>query len=375
MKKIFLLLCLFSTIGFKLFANPIIFYPDVHVSELYFDELKDWTIELSMSQSFLKNNDFDSISVCNSTERTKVLLETLVENEDYRFCVFTKNNLEIPLEIDNKSDSLTFIFHYNQNSAYYGKEATQILVFGNYATRTIHKLTQGESIICTKNYYNMDSESGLMTSLYSRCSNPTLGLENDLDAATATLRGKIYDENNLPYTSKEKLYFENSKSLFTVNNSGNYEAEVYVTCSLYTMLYSCNNRSNCSQDYDYEYKSKISPFHIYADIGDIIDQDIYMSEPITNNTTETEMTSNFLKIYPNPIKEDLTFNYELDLPFNSIFVDFEIISSSGQLIHKEKITTGSGSIQLPNQTIPGVYFVRYLLNNKEYNSIPIVITK
>ena len=71
---------------------------------------------------------------------------------------------------------------------------------------------------------------------------------------------------------------------------------------------------------------------------------------------------NFLRIYPNPAKEYVSFRFLEPLPED---IHLEITDNSGRLVKMVKLTTGTElhSMYL-NQFEPGIYFVRMIHNKK-----------
>ena len=146
------------------------YYPNFKepTSEFYFDNGK-WYLELGEQDRnyplYFDITSYDSIVITSRQGRSKVKDEifkkwTATDN----YIVITTDMLDVPLEINPLSDSITF--HYYP---YYGYYNTQTLQYGQGKTDKLSSLEQGQSYIW---------RYGMCSSKIYKTNYPTIGAKN-----------------------------------------------------------------------------------------------------------------------------------------------------------------------------------------------------
>ena len=103
--------------------------------------------------------------------------------------------------------------------------------------------------------------------------------------------------------------------------------------------------------------------------------DIHLLESLVTGIDEIKSEQEYVfQVSPNPIK-DLSFNYGISIPVKSSNSYIELIGLNGQRIAKFSITEDRGRINLPPNTVNGLYTLRLFVNNKNYAASKIVIAK
>ena len=144
MKKIWLFVIL-SLFALNTFAN--LYIPRAHISELYIDNLGNWTLEIGFYElDYLMGGDFvDSIFIETSSGRAKIISYSLFAGEGDGFdslAVITVANLSAPLSINQDGDFVKI----RSYGIYMSDDLAESFSFGDYPWSMLSCIHHGESI-------------------------------------------------------------------------------------------------------------------------------------------------------------------------------------------------------------------------------------
>jgi len=144
MKKIWLFVIL-SLFALNTFAN--LYIPRAHISELYIDNLGNWTLEIGFYElDYLMGGDFvDSIFIETSSGRAKIISYSLFAGEGDGFdslAVITIANLSAPLSINPDGDFVKI----RSYGIYMSDDLAESFSFGDYPWSMLSCIHHGESI-------------------------------------------------------------------------------------------------------------------------------------------------------------------------------------------------------------------------------------
>lgn len=367
MKKVLLFILLHLFFIGTLHANPpIVYHPTPYISELAYDDDENWVLELYLDSPYF----IDSLFIASSTGKSKV---DTVLNEDFfqkdtPLLVIKESDMKNSLNINPAGDSITFIV-YDAT----GFTISSSLPFGNYQHATVKAPTHGESIINISQAYEPKYPYYEIYCRYAKCSAPNIGgwNYNDKDAAKGTIKGSIY-KDGVPFISSNPFVFVNS-DIFYIDAQGNYEAKVYANITTYNTI---RTKQYSFSSY-YSYKAAIEPFVIDMEPNGVVERDIYILTDFSTKIEQPTANNPPIKTYPNPLKKGSSLHYEISIPFDTqVKTEFEILTLTGKVIHKESVTSNKGTILFSTNSITtGSYILRCLMNQKECYSKVIVIEK
>jgi len=376
MKKTYFALFLALFINLQSFCNPLPPPDYLKISEFVFNSDNTWTLELvdSFLQDYSPFSYCDSLFICSSTGRAKVI-NFQENNQCYPYqvqVVITQDDILSPLHINEEGDSITIVhFCCNERDDLIPKT---VLTFGNYPNAMIGKPAEGQSIVAVSSgYWN---SGAYCYNYYSKNNKPSLGnCDKDENYMCGTLQGKIYDKNGLPLCNQSYIFFNGNEAEIsyktTTDDEGNYNLKVFANT---LTLYAIYVKTSPYYFIKYDEKGAIDLVQLDIEVGDVIDLDIHVISDIVSSP-EVKISSNPVKIYPNPVKKGSLLNYEIDLPVLAANVEMEVLSLTGQLLLREKITDKTGVIDLQKEIPAGIYILNCRMNRKNLYSTRIVIAE
>ncbi|MCF8359057.1 MAG: T9SS type A sorting domain-containing protein [Prolixibacteraceae bacterium] len=179
MKKLFFLLAFIPAI---VNANPI--WLGVNISEIYFDESGEWTLEID-NVNITSVEFIDSLFIeCNSG------LAKIIEFDTTDYIVITKENLNNIISFNKEEDCIK-LYSYA-----FGEYVIDSVCVGEITGSYVKNIENGQSI--SRLYGNGH---------FYKDNTPTIGSENDLDGSTGKIYGYFYDTDGAPV--KNKYFFIN----------------------------------------------------------------------------------------------------------------------------------------------------------------------
>jgi len=346
MKRILLISFLFFSFGIKLLANPIPI-PMVEISELLFDPVYGWQIELEY-YTYQEHMLIDSIWLCSSSGQSKLKHYQIID--PYGLIIVTNDSLDADLEINPEGDSITVVT-FIRYSEEYTEPFYSTLVFGNYANAVIGKPKNGHSI------------ARLDYGMYSKDKSPSIGAENDTAGMCGTIRGTIYDRHNQLISERTfKLIYD-----FESTNEGRYSTRLFSNHFTRSIIH--------YKVGDTYMHSSMTPLDICLEPDSVIEVDIYLLDSLTG-IEETVTYNDFpVKLYPNPVKGSQSLNYTIDLPVKSLQGQIELISLNGAVIVRDHIMDKSGALPMPDHMAEGIYVVHMEMNNSIQYTTRIMVSK
>jgi hypothetical protein len=389
-KIIFLISGLFLIHSYNSTANPIIVeYPQVFISELYFDSGNNWTLELEMfrHEMFPQPGSIDSVVIITNSGRAHLLD---FPSENYTIFLIAAENLSSPLVINSSQDSVRILTYLNESTGYtwFGEYLEHNLVFG-YPSSEIPVLFPGQSI-CT-----WEVEYGYPVCFY-KDNSPTPGFPNDTTGATATLRGTFYDyldqvisqpmyqcdfsiSNNVTsyYFELYETSFFVSLDVFDFANSGNYSTHVLAgnrTVNIIDNFY----ENNCPYGYPSLRSLTCESFQFNLEPGQTMDQSIHLTDQtyiVGVDKLPPFSEDNFTVVCaPNPFSSFVDFF----LSSSGTIADAEIqlFDTGGHMIKTIEVESGvpswTGRVSREELGKPGIYLYSVIEKGKRIKSGQII---
>ena len=310
-------------------ANPIAL-PYYFVTELFFNENNDWTLELSLIDIDISVDVIDSIYLCSSSDTIKIPNDMLLNEPGY--LLFYSSTFGDNFTINPNGDSLSVLTFIEEECL--GGGMFETLVYGN---------KEGAIVGCPK---NQQSIAMLYQSYFSFCKDksPTLGYENDTTGMCGTITGRLYDNKLNPVANRTfKLDFD-----FTTDNDGYFTARILSRPNTYNQIF-----YQTWQGYTRNPHIQILEYTMEPD--SVINADIYLIDSITTGVDQLTIVSSPVKIYPNPISKAQNLTIEIDLPVMSGDYNAVIQSIDGKRVSSFKITEKITRVEMPKST--GIYIV------------------
>jgi len=353
---IFSLACFTTTKANPLPSPP----PIIGLSEIAFDADGKWLIELGYQNIYNENTymPVDSIFICSSTGRAK--LKNLRFKSRAGIMVVRNDSLIYNLNINHAGDSIQIEYYvFNVKKLYVP------LVFGNYRNATLAFPVPGKSIASYSAFskYSQYNYYGIYEDIYSIDKSPNFGIENDSTGMCGTLIGKIYDQNNQLLLNSTHSFYTRSIPGISPITDGYYSVRVFSNKNTINQIF-YNEGSN-------RFVVDILPIEYNMMPDSVITVDIHIQKITAVVEIKSDPVS-VLQVSPNPVK-DLSFNYKISIPVKSSASYIELISLSGQKIVRFPITENAGKINLPANSINGVYTLRLFVNNKNYGTSKIIV--
>ncbi len=331
-------------------ANPIIL-PYVLINELYFED-GEWTLELAYHETNQEDYPIVELFLSNSSGGTEIL-NFEIAGENGFVLVQDNENLSNPFFINPEGDMITITWGIDEGGYIFYQESE--MLFGDYPNAEVTKPHPGQSI--ARIGYN----------IYTKDNSPTIGQVNDTTGAMGTLIGTIFDVNLQPVT-EETFYL---RSWFTTSNNGEYFQRVL------SNIYNRNQIKHKITQSLHEYLD--AEIHYIMEPDSVVNFDIYLLEGLTVGITGPSASDKgIFRFYPNPASRQLSINYEINLPPDSyrrngreLIIEIKTIASLQ--VYSCPVSPGEGIINLPEQILPGIYFVNLRSGQKVLASGRLVI--
>lgn len=326
--------------GLSIYANPISL-PTVEISELYFDDSDNWTLELEYYDIDQNGLTIDSIFLYSSTDTIKLSLYEFID--PMGVLVITADSLNSEFHINRFADTIKIISYSME------EPIEDMLIFGNLPGASINYPRQGQSISKYLMHYTKDNS-------------PTIGLSNDTLGMCGTVKGIIYDKYSEPVKNKTfrlDYYFETSES-------GEYSTRVY-------------SKPSTSSRIDYKIGQYLTQSASTTEISytmepdSVIELDISLLDTLITGINNINISNTAISVYPNPIQKNEKLNINIDLPINTSDIYIEIIDLNGKMIKREKISQNSSSIIAPDKS--GFYIIRTMLDSEMISLNRIIVNE
>ncbi len=356
MKNFILIAALLFWSAFSV-ANPIIL-PFLTINELWFTDDDEWGMEIAYYE--VNETDFPIINiVISSTDGEAELLTFEFNGESGLILVESPSNLSGPCMISPDQDEVSLSWSVGDGGELMWQETT--LIFGDHPDAIVTSPTAGQSIALL-------STSGFF---YTKDQSPTPGQWNDTTGTMGTLYGTIFDINMEPI--REEIFklvvlpIALNQS-FTTSSEGAYSLRVPSN-----ILY---------RNGIIHYISPQNPEYLTVDIhyimepDSIVNLDIYLLDSLTVGIFDRETNSaEGFYFYPNPLSNSLDLRYTIDFPIQQKEVLIAITSLSSSQVESYPVRQQQGLLKLSDQTMPGVYLVRLLVDNMVVSSNKLVISR
>lgn len=194
MKK--LLLSLVLLIGSTIVYSNAIPYSEAIITEVYFDENNNWTIEIYYE---FFQPEIDSIYALTTSTDTAIFRKI---PDETNFLILTADDLESDIEIDPEGDQLQIFFLF---FGYY-EVLTEKFSYGNYPGSTVNAPLPGQSVV---GLVNPDRNNIHRPNYEVIDTSESIGFLRD--PAKGILEGYVYDSNGfvMPYVRIRIKGFEN----------------------------------------------------------------------------------------------------------------------------------------------------------------------
>jgi len=344
MKKIILLttLVLFS---FSVKTNPIYVPPYFSISELYFDNLNAWSLELKY---YTDGKQIDSLVISTSSGRSKIKPLTLPWN---LITVITKDSLLASLNINPDGDFIKFYYYWSDVNE---PDSSDILIFGNYANSIISSPKSGQSIVKI-NYNPLDK------GYYCKCPTNTIGAANNF--CDGTLNGVIYNSNGIPLANKKcKIEYD-----FTTDADGKFSTYVYAKRYKLDSIYVYEPHHSGLNEYN-----KNTPLQFDVEPGETITRNIFFTSTWVNIKDLAGISDDLIRIFPNPVNNNQVLEYQTVLPVFSADCVIEIMDITGRLLQTVKMDNYKNVFTLPKNTNSKVFLMNAKMNGKVVKTIRII---
>ena len=338
-------------------ANPLP-SPSVALSELLFDNNGKWVIELQYFNAN-SNSSIDTIWI-KSLSGISQIKKFHLDGTTGVF-IIRNDSLLTDLSINPLKDSLVVIYKMRGY-----KQISMPIVYGDILNSRLACPQKGQSIAGVLPYYNYDG-------LYSIDKSPTLNAINDTIGMCGILNGRIFDKNNKLVTgiSSNEFEFEIQKQQIylplTLKTDGSYSLNMYSINAEVKVLY-------CSDGKYYD-RLSILPIKISMQPDSNVNMDIHILDSLRVGINSINKSSeSIIKISPNPVS-GLNLNYEISIPVKSSNCFLSLVNMNGQQIALFNIRENQGKILLPSNIQNGIYSLIFFVNNRNYSSVKIIISR
>lgn len=348
MKWKFTAILLFISI-LRAVANPLP-VPSVEISELQFRADGSWVLEIAVNP--IAENSIGAIWI--KTNSGESMIKDFEDDGFNKLLVIENNNLTVPLFINSLQDSVSIGIEWQDYVDWYSEP----IIYG-YPNSKIRTPKIGQSIAATL-YYSYGTP-------YSITNSPTIGLQNDSTGMMGTIKGTIYDKNGLPLINMNNSFLEfvpNCGIGFYPQPDGSYSTRVYSCDYIDVWRFAYGRVGSSVVDF--------TPINFSMQPDSIVIRDIYLISDIVTGINEIKNnTESILKIYPQPIKQQL-LNYEISIPIKSAETYLLFKNMNGQEIYRFLVTESKGVIILPENIKNGVYIVQLISNKKNYATTKLI---
>ncbi len=351
--KTLLFVLLFSIFTIKLFANPIDMRT-FEISELFFDENNDYTIEL-VFPFYLPDDimDIDSICLYSSTQSITMVFNTNIESTN-GIAIITKDSLPSEFLLNKNGDQLIVEVFYTIDDEV--SSLQKVLLFGNYEGSVVSNISATQSIVSMGVSYG-ESENYV----YSKDNTPTLGNHNDTAGVCGYLTGKVYKLNG-DVAANTSFFLDFP---FTADAQGNYKASI---CSREYK----NSTIHYGSDIWLCKFSSFTPFNNNIEPEESYEFDIQLLDTLTSINEKPSKLNSTVMVYPNPATESLTIRskeFKKYKNINILLLDVKGQEVANYLKTSEKEIT----IKLGKNITAGIYILNISGKNQLIYSQKIVV--
>jgi hypothetical protein len=312
-------------------ANPIAL-STIALSELYFDEHNQWTLELAFDTPGWPL-DVDSVAL-GSTQQQSMLPASMIPGVP-GIIVVRASDFTPPMIIRREGDVLDLSWRSQ------GRSVSTVLVFGDKNDASVTKLLPGHSIALV----GLDQ--------YARDCSPSIGLPNDTAGTHAFLRGVVYDASSKPVSSmtfRFDLPYNTAEAPFTTSETGAYSAPVFARSRSCASIYyqrqgywrSCAMRS---LQYDLQPDSvRLADIFLQGSLSPV-------------EASMPAFPDALLALYPDPAKAGASVRYQTTLPVVALRAEMSMFDMQGRVVMRRDLSGSDGAVTLPAALVPGAYLV------------------
>jgi hypothetical protein len=335
MRKILLAILIFIPVLME--ANPI--WLGVSISEIYFNESGEWTIEID--NKYITSVEYlDSIIIeSNSGNATIEYFDTT------DFIVITNSNLSNPISISKNCD-LIKLYSFS-----HGEYKIDLIAIGDYSGSYLHNINNGQSIARLDGY-----------GPFFKDNSPTIGFENDLDGAKGKIFGHFYDLNS--ELIKDKYFFINEGYCTPILQEQGYAGNIEINseglycAEITSRSYSISEREIYESSTNYEVM-QFQPVNFELNENDSINIDFHR---ILTSIKEVNKGKILLSNYPNPAKDYTYFIFDLnEMKATSLLIT--VYNIDGQKIDSF-IPNSSEYKWSCSELVSGTYIYNLSINDK-----------
>lgn len=300
---VYLLFCIFYI---SLNANPISL-PTAHLSEFYFDDNGDWTIELIYDFYDNESYPIQNVLISSLTDTAQVSIKGY--NYEGAIIVLTKDSLTVPFNINPLGDVLSL------HTLVMDEYIEYPFIFGNIEHAVISAPRKGQSICSYMGVYVKDKS-------------PSIGKSSDTIGIFGTLKGVVYDIDLKPVSNRGFSLWYDSK--LNTDDNGNYLSRVLSRPSSYNVMV------HFMDDDHYDYL-RFNTIAFTMEPDSVVENDIYLTDTLKTVSSIWNNDMSPVRIFPNPIMSNSALTIELDLPVNSSNIKLELFTLDGKLIFTKEI--------------------------------------
>jgi len=331
-------------------ANP--FVPPPIITEVYFDEDENWTLEIYIDEQYnFGMINLDSLKINDAIIKDEVFVEFGVA------IIISPSMLVGDLNITRLSGEMHVETY----------DGDWIWIDLGMEWDSTPPLPQGQSIA-----YQWNINVLMESPDYWLCHNypPTLGESAYTVYGKGTFHGYIFDLNHKPIPNVQFEYFPwlyPMGGIFSSNDSGYFSYDMYARLSTYSLNYEIS---------DPPYSGSVGDFWISIDstyYAEII-APVYLVDVEENHDINFQISS-----YPNPGKNVITFDFTILQNQEFDQGNIVICELSGKVIEIIPINNNSIGHYKIKWDIPldlqGIYIYSIELNNRSVTSNKMIITK
>ncbi len=334
MRKLILIMVVITPIIIK--ANPIMI--GASISELYFDESGDWTIEIDNKYNVVNYLEHFEIE-CKSGSAT-------IEYFDSADFIVIKNiNLSNSISISKDSDLIKLYSYIG------GDYIIDSIAIGKYPGSYLHNIKNGQSVARLYEYGSFFKDK-----------TPTIGFENDLNGAVnGKIYGHFYDFNDVLIMNK--YFFINEGYCTPILQEQGYPGDIEINNEGF---YCAEITSRSYEIYElriYDNSSNSILMHFNQISFDLNENDSINIDFRRNLTSVEEVVKNkiLLSNYPNPARDHTYLILDLNgLKLTSMLIT--VYSTNGEIIKSFKPVS---SVFLWNcsELVQGTYIYTLSIDN------------
>lgn len=351
MKKYISVLCLIALV---VSARGNIATPQAFISEIVFDSIGNWTIEMGFYEWSVI--EIDSIVLETSSGSSRISFFTLIPGGGYpnfdSLSIISDINLENPLTINPQGDFVKLI------SFAWSHEPFDYVPFGEYPGSYLDCIHNGESII----YLEYEQSSGF-TGSFCIDNSPTIGIGNDTTGALGTITGVIYDPFGIPFTHGTFFNWELPNTKIHIDSTGFYSERVFSRRFTFDTIQRMISGSNIET-----YTNEMVDFCLRPDSSHY--QHIITTSLVTGIPNKVEDFENTVTISPNPFKDKVTFYFNLKNNSPTDEIILSISSLDGREINRIRLSPDQKRFnwEPDNYVSPGTFIYRLEKNNQTVKS-------